>query len=356
MSLVGMAKGEPLVTVFCLTFNQKDYIKQCIDSLLEQKVKFAYEILINDDASNDGTFEILEEYKEKYPEIIKIVSHEENQFSKGKRSFIARYLLPLARGKYFAVCEGDDYWIDSLKLQKQVDFMEENKDNALCFHPVEIRTEGSKDTEIFPGQKKDRSVERLLRENFIHTNSVMYRRQTYDEIRTDVMPADWYLHLYHAQYGSIGFIDAVMSVYRKHKDSMWASVRSDKEIFWRKFGSMHLVFHARILELYGKDSKLKKIIESNITNTASTISNELPDAEEIITKAIEKAPPIALTIINSIEKDLVLARENARERDRLVYELQTAIDQLRAEMVLIKSSKVWRLRNAFANILGKKKV
>jgi glycosyltransferase involved in cell wall biosynthesis len=119
------------VSILCLTYNHAQFISKALDSFLSQKTDINYEILINDDASTDGTIEIIKEYQKKYPTIIKPVFHAENQYSKGKRNLVLRYLAPKAKGEYLALCEGDDYWIDENKLQKQVDFLNNNKNFAI---------------------------------------------------------------------------------------------------------------------------------------------------------------------------------------------------------------------------------
>jgi glycosyltransferase involved in cell wall biosynthesis len=117
--------NDPLVSICCITYNHEKYIQQCLEGFLIQKTTFLFEILIHDDASTDRTADIIREYETKYPDIIKPIYQTENQYSKGV-IVSAVYNWPRAKGKYIALCEGDDYWIDSYKLQKQVDFMEAN--------------------------------------------------------------------------------------------------------------------------------------------------------------------------------------------------------------------------------------
>ena len=124
---------NPMVSVFCNTYNQESYIRHCLDSLLAQKTNFEFELLITDDASTDGTSEIVRMYAEKYPQVIVAVLHEENQYSKGKNQNID-FLFPRARGKYIAFCEGDDFWIDDHKLQNQFDAMEKTPSASWCVH------------------------------------------------------------------------------------------------------------------------------------------------------------------------------------------------------------------------------
>ncbi len=131
-------KSGPLVSVSCLTYNHGDYIKESLDSILMQNTNFDIEVLIHDDASTDGTVEILKQYQEKYPNIVKPVFQKENQYSKGQRGMNITYNINRAKGAYIAMCEGDDFWTDPLKLQKQVDFLEKNPNYAASFHDVDI--------------------------------------------------------------------------------------------------------------------------------------------------------------------------------------------------------------------------
>lgn len=123
----------PLVSIICCTYNHEPYIRQCLDGFMMQKTNFSYEVLIHDDASTDATAEIVREYEDRYPEIVKPIYSEVNKYSQGIDIF-SKVLLPKAIGKYIAICEGDDYWTDPLKLQKQVDFLEENSDYVLTTH------------------------------------------------------------------------------------------------------------------------------------------------------------------------------------------------------------------------------
>ena len=124
----------PLVSICCITYNHARFIRKCLDGFLIQETSFPIEILIHDDASTDGTDGIIREYADKYPDLILPLFETENQYSQGKQNKIDFYNYRRARGKYIAYCEGDDYWTDPLKLQKQVDFMESHPDYSVCFH------------------------------------------------------------------------------------------------------------------------------------------------------------------------------------------------------------------------------
>lgn len=126
--------NTPLVSICCVTYNHAPFIRKCLDGFLMQQMDFSIEILIHDDCSTDGTTEIIREYEARYPDLIFPLYEEENQYQQGKAREIDLYNYRRARGKYIAYCEGDDYWTDPHKLQKQVDFMEANPEYTVCFH------------------------------------------------------------------------------------------------------------------------------------------------------------------------------------------------------------------------------
>ena len=126
--------NTPLVSICCITYNHAPFIQKCLDGFLMQQTDFPIEILIHDDCSTDGTTDIIKEYAAQYPDLIFPLYEEVNQYQQGKATEIDFYNYRRARGKYIAYCEGDDYWTDPLKLQKQVDFMEANPEYSVCFH------------------------------------------------------------------------------------------------------------------------------------------------------------------------------------------------------------------------------
>lgn len=127
----------PLVSICCAAYNHEPYIRQCLDGFVMQRTTFPFEVLIHDDASTDKTADIIREYEKKYPDIIKPIYQKENQYSKGGKISL-RFNIPRAKGKYIAFCEGDDYWIDPLKLQKQVDFLEANPDYVFSYTNIVV--------------------------------------------------------------------------------------------------------------------------------------------------------------------------------------------------------------------------
>ena len=128
----------PLVSIRCITYNHEPYIAQTLDGFLMQKTNFPFEIIVHDDASTDKTADIIRIYEKKYPQIVKPIYEIENQYSKRDGS-LSRIVDAAVRGKYIALCEGDDFWIDENKLQKQVDFLEVNDDYGLCYTNFKIQ-------------------------------------------------------------------------------------------------------------------------------------------------------------------------------------------------------------------------
>lgn len=144
---------KPLVSINCITYNHEAYIRECLNGLLMQRTTFPFEVLVHDDASTDNTQAIILEYKEKYPTIIKPYFQKENQYSKGKGFIGLKINFERAKGKYIAICEGDDYWTDPLKLQKQVDFLESNPNFGFCTHKYQLST--NIETDILPKISED---------------------------------------------------------------------------------------------------------------------------------------------------------------------------------------------------------
>lgn len=213
--------SEVLVSISCITYNHSAYIRQCLDGMLMQQTTFGFEILIHDDCSTDGTDDIIREYASKYPQIIKPLFEEENQYQQGKPIGTAVWNLPRAKGKYIAICEGDDYWTDSLKLQKQVDFMEANPEYSICFHKVNtlIQATGEIKEEFIVRDMPGKSTILDLAEgNYIHTPSVMYRKypnvlETYQRLMP-CLPGDYVMWMLLAEKGNIYKFNEPMAVYR----------------------------------------------------------------------------------------------------------------------------------------------
>lgn len=227
-----------LVSICCITFNHSKYIKECIEGFLSQNCDFEYEIIINDDCSTDGTVEILKEYANLYPERIRPIFHDENQWSKGIRKILDTFVYPKASGKYIALCEGDDYWTDPYKLQKQVDWLERHPNYSMCFHD-ELRLSGETFLPYQPRYCNDRdaSTEDIIEKGglFIPTASIMYRSCFLPLPRVVVSQhiGDYPLQIYLASVGKVRYMHAPMCVYRIGSNGSWSSrtQNSSREAF-----------------------------------------------------------------------------------------------------------------------------
>jgi glycosyltransferase involved in cell wall biosynthesis len=214
-----------LVSVCCLTYNHAPFISECLDGILMQECNFEFEILINDDFSNDGTREIILEYQQKYPSIIKPIFQKDNLWSKGYRGFNQKFNFTRAKGCYIALCEGDDYWTDPNKLQKQVNFLINNNDYALVFHnAIILNNDNLNYTSVFSkNQNRDYSQEELFENWTVPTASMVFRKKivnhdTYLSIskEKDLIFGDNLIQISSFLIGKVGCIIDNMSVYRIH--------------------------------------------------------------------------------------------------------------------------------------------
>jgi hypothetical protein len=230
MSAIDLGSTDIKVSVAMITYNHEQFIAQAIESVLMQQTDFTVELVIGEDCSTDGTRSIVQDYASKHPGKIKPLLHPQNLGpvdSPGKKNFVS--VFSACRGKYVAILEGDDYWTDPLKLQKQVDFLEAHPECSICFHRFIARFEDGSNrpphVSMVPHGGSIFSLEDLLVQNFIGTATVMYRQGVVPEL------PDWYftlstgdrsLHTLHAEHGMIGFIDEIMAVYRVHAGGVWS--------------------------------------------------------------------------------------------------------------------------------------
>lgn len=206
------------VSCHIITYNQIDYISKCIDSVLMQKTNFSIEIIIGDDNSTDGTRELLLKYANEYPDLIKLNLRElRGTGLPGKQNFLTT--LEMCSGEYIAMLEGDDYWTDPFKLQKQVDFLEANPDYVLCFHQVTILKPDGTIVEDFITKVPENyeTIETLARfGNYIHTPSVVYRNIIPTlPFEFEVTPiGDYFIYMMLAEHGKVKYMKEKMATYR----------------------------------------------------------------------------------------------------------------------------------------------
>lgn len=231
------------VSICCITYNHEKYIKDAIESFLMQKTNFNFEILIHDDASTDNTIEIIKEYEIKYPNIIKPYIQETNQYSQGIRRLTTRFNVPRARGKYIALCEGDDYWTDNNKLQLQFDYMEKNNNCGMCFHATEKVYENGERIKYIQPYNSDKKVDTedviLGRGGFMATNSIFCRtklltQESLPNYYHNAPVGDYPLQIYLSTQNYAYYIDKSMSAYRIGVKDSWTYRMKNSENYVEK--------------------------------------------------------------------------------------------------------------------------
>ena len=237
-----------LVSIHCATYNHEKYIADAIESFLMQKTNFKFEILIHDDASTDKTADIIREYEKRYPDLIKPIYQTTNQYSIGQS--ISKINLERAQGKYIAICEGDDYWTDPYKLQKQVDYMEKHPECSLSIHGgYVVNTSGKR---IISKNRPHKGNKIFNTEEIIEgdgglfvTNSMLYPLK-YTKNRPDFLNkapvGDYPLTIYLSLLGTVYYIDKYMSAYRTGVSNSWTerwySTINKKIIHYNRIAAM----------------------------------------------------------------------------------------------------------------------
>lgn len=216
----GLMEKTPLVSVRVATYNHENYIAQCLEGILMQRTTFPFEVIVGEDCSTDGTRAVVADYARRFPGHIRALLHDTNLGGQ-KNSFLNHQAC---RGKYHAMTEGDDYWIDPLKLQRQVDFMEAHPEVSLCFHNALILNERHAATRLY----FERPFQQILAFDDIYsqalpTASVMARADilaSLPEWRLKIWCGDLLFRLWCLHHGSFAYLDRIMSVYRRHATGM----------------------------------------------------------------------------------------------------------------------------------------
>jgi len=267
---------NPLVSICCITYNHEKYIAQAIEGFLMQKTDFPIEIIIHDDASIDRTADIIREYEIKHPKFIKPIYQKENQWSKGIRPYPI-YVWPEARGKYIAICEGDDYWTDPYKLQKQVSFLEDNEDYSFVLTNFDAYFENDKKVvKNFLTKQKDfyqnPKTPHELFTTYLRPLTWMMRAKYFDEILLDItsnyLIGDAPLYLYLAFKGKIGFIDESTGVYRINYGSLTQGNKIEGKLLLYLNNLMVRLFFAEKIYMF------EKIFQTNLYLYYSNMLNK----------------------------------------------------------------------------------
>lgn len=266
-----MKYNDILVSIVCNTYNHEKFIADALEGFIKQKTNFMFEILVMDDASTDKTALIIMEYEKKYPQLIKAIYQTENQYSKGLRP--GQQNRERAKGKYIAICEGDDYWIDDRKLQKQVDYMESHPDCTFCFTNAKCEINGEIVRNVIPWTKESivlqnniYDVEGIEKIGYIPTASFLVKSENYARlpiIRPTAFHGDGFLKVGMTALGYAYCINEATCVYRfmvsnsattKWHDNTTEYIRSANrfiemyEDLYTYFNKEYYIFKARALE------------------------------------------------------------------------------------------------------------
>ena len=216
-----------MVSVVCLTYNHAGYIRDALEGFVAQRAPWRFEVIVHDDASADGTAETVREYERRYPELIRGVYQTENRYSQGV-DIPRTFLYPLIRGRYVALCEGDDYWTDPHKLEKQVAALEAHPEVDICAHRALQTRDGRPMGHVAPAWRDGViSAKRVILGggNFVATASLLCRRETYLQ-RTpmrEILANDYSLQIQGSLRGGLYYLHDCMSVYRKGTPGSWSA-------------------------------------------------------------------------------------------------------------------------------------
>lgn len=266
------SNNQPLVTIICNAYNHEKYIRECLEGFVLQKTSFTYEIIVHDDASTDRTSIIVKEYESKYPNLFNNIYQNINQYTNKDINIWGDIILPKSKGKYIAICDGDDYWTNPLKLQKQVDFLEANVEYGLVHTDFFIYIQKFQKMEnYFPKRFSCNSCfyDLLTENNFIGTLTVCFRRQLMIDYFNEIKPneqnwllGDLPLWLYIANKSKIHFINEITAVYRRlnesasnfqnyeNKINFEQSVYDVRMVFYQKFSPKNIRNKKRIKFLF----------------------------------------------------------------------------------------------------------
>lgn len=276
-----MNDQKPVVSILCQTYNHAPYIRECIEGFLMQKTTFNFVVFIHDDASTDGTADIIREYQEKYPDIIKPIYQSINQWSLGNKVF-SGIQLPRVKSQYIAWCDGDDYWTDPYKLQKQVDFLEAHPDYILVY--TDYQRYIQEKAMFIPSTDKiceGMVYEELLKHTFnIQTPTVCFRKEVADSILNTDIPegcftGDWADYLIASRLGKFKFIPEITAVYRVLSESA-SHFKSKKAeaIFTSKYSKTELFFWSKYPLADTQENRDAKLIRSYAVTKASLLAGD----------------------------------------------------------------------------------
>lgn len=290
-------KEPVMVSVLCATYNHENFIKEALEGMLAQKVNFSYEIIIHDDASTDGTVNIIKSYEEKYPNIIKPIYQEKNQFSQGIK-ITNSFLLPRVSGKYIAMCAGDDYWIDDEKLQKQISFLEEHPEYSMSLHnAVRYNDRTGEKTllntfEADGEYSQEKQIQVGLGTDFPAYSSYVLRAsllKDMPEFFGNANVLDYPLRQYYASKGKVYYFHKPMSVYRVATPQSYMSIAEKNQQFYNEYAIGMIGFFEK-LNAY-TDKEFNGILQRKMISDYYAFCASVP-----VKEGIEKAVTAGLDV------------------------------------------------------------
>lgn len=236
-----------IVAIKVIVYNHEPYLRDCLDGFVMQQTNFPFVAIVHDDASTDNSAAIIREYTEKYPDIIKPIYETENQYSKGDGSLgrIMNKAVDAIGAKYIAMCEGDDYWTDPLKLQKQVDFLESHPEYSMCFHKVKVLSHDSNDINLYDHLcEREYSACEIYDRWTIPTCSVLYNRHKLKLLRPKkCIFGDIVLFLSLANDGKLFCFDFIGGVYRRHQKGVSTQCNNEQyKALYHQYKEMEKLF------------------------------------------------------------------------------------------------------------------
>lgn len=296
--------NTPLVSVLCLTYNHIEYIRPCLESLVSQECDFDFEILIHDDASTDGTQAIIKEFQKLYPELVKPIYQTENQWSKQPGGINLRFNYPRAKGKYIAICEGDDYWIEKDKLQKQVAILETHPECSITTGAYLMIREGKEDVVIqnklkteFQDEKGGFFELKDVTDNFsIKTSTILFRNlpELVHQFKKYQFTFDMHLFYLLLKAGKGYYSNDVMVGYNQHQGGVYSG-SAPQEILLTQY-----LILKDIYEIDGDEFVRKKYLELAFLMINLKISGLMP-AKKISQKTIRNRNPGAFKIMKEVK-------------------------------------------------------
>lgn len=273
-----------MVSVICITYNHESLIEDAIKGVLKQKTNFKVEMIIHDDASTDSTVEVIKRYQQKYPEIIVPIYQKENQLSK-EVPILPQFIFPLVRGKYIAFCEGDDYWIDELKLQKQIDFLESHEDFTMSLHnavKLNCKTGDEKILDTFPSSgcySQEEQIKSGLCSDFPAAASYVMRTIILKQMPScfwDAAVGDYPMRQWCAVCGKIYYFADVMSVYRVFTAGSFMTNIAVNQKAYARYTIRMIKFYSMLNEYTNRkfESLLKKKIASDCYGYCISVPRE----------------------------------------------------------------------------------